>query len=154
MNTAQLLRIFLALALIFAAGVFTGRYTAPRPAPVAAGGGRTTSVDEMMARLTAELRLDSGQREKVSDVIEDAAEQMMTMPTLSPQRREVLRACVPKIRAVLRPDQYAALDQFVELAERRMARMMRRREAMLSAPGARGSNSSVNGLPIPKRPAP
>ena len=146
----------MALVLIFAAGVFAGRYTAPRmPISVAGPGGRTVTTEEVLVRLTAELGLDLEQQDKMRVIVEDTSEQVAILPPLSPQRREVLRKSVPLMRAVLRPEQHANLDRFVELTERRAARMSRRREALMNRPAVRGDlNASTNALPPPVRPAP
>ena len=145
MKISQVLRISVALALIFATGILTGRYTAPRlPTAMAGAGGRTVTSDDVLARLTAELGLDAGQKARVQVVIEESSEQMATLPPASPQRREVFRKCIPRIRENLRPDQYPVLDRYVEMAERRWARLIRRREAMQVAPGVREQ------LPPPK----
>ncbi len=156
MNTSQVIRIGVALALIFAAGVFTGRYTAPRsPLAVASAGGRTVTTDEVMVRLTAELGLDPDQQSKMRGIVEETSEQVATLPPLSPQRREILRKSIPQIRAVLRPEQYSNLDRFVEMSERRAARMVRRREALMNGPNSRPlTNVPAIGLPAPNRPAP
>ena len=92
--------------------------------------GRTVTSDDILAHLTAELGLDAGQKAKVQPVIEEASEQMAVLPPGTPQRRDVFRKCIPRIREVLRPDQYPVLERFVEMAERRWARMIRRRGAM------------------------
>src|SRR5690349_6277440 len=101
---------------------------------MAAPGGRTVTSDDVLARLTAELGLDAAQKSKAQALVEEASEQMAVLPAASPQRREVFRKLVPRIREILRPDQYAVLDRMVDMAERRWARLIRRRESMQNAP--------------------
>jgi hypothetical protein len=130
----QILRISVALALIFASGILTGRLTAPRsPTALAGAGRRTITSDDVLAHLTAELGLNAGQKAKAQVIVEEAAEQMATLPVASPQRRDVFRKLVPQIREILRPDQYTVFDRYVEMAERRWSRMIRRREAKQGA---------------------
>jgi hypothetical protein len=129
MKTSQVFRIALALAIIFVAGILTGRWTTPRaPTQLATAGGKLVSSEVITSRLTAELGLDPGQRIKVATIIDEAAEQMATLPPATAARREIFRKCVPRIRAVLRPDQHSSLDRYVELSERHWARIIRRRD--------------------------
>jgi hypothetical protein len=131
-KTTQIIRIAVALAIIFAAGVLIGRWTAPSRTPfqMAGTGGKIVTTDSVLALLTAELGLDAGQRTQANAIIEEFAEQMAVLPPASPQRREVFRKCMPRIREILRPDQYNAMDRYVEMAERRWNRQIRRRESL------------------------
>jgi hypothetical protein len=140
------MRIAVALAVIFAAGLITGRYTAPRaPTSIAGANRRTITSEDILAQLTAELGLDAGQRTKVASVVEEATEEMAVLPPASPQRREVFRKCLPRIRALLRPDQYPVFERYVEMTERRWTRLLRRRGAL------QGPGSASEELPPPRR---
>jgi hypothetical protein len=129
---AQIIRISVALALIFAAGLITGRYTAPGPPVTLGPGGR--GPDTIMARLTTELELDAGQKAKLKEIIDDLSEQMVSFPPASPERRDLFRSAVPRMRKILRPDQYAAFDRYVESTQKRFNRAIRRRDTSQQSP--------------------
>ncbi|MCX7866472.1 MAG: hypothetical protein N2438_05035 [Limisphaera sp.] len=123
METFRILRISLLLVTIFIAGVLSGRWTAPRPpilVPVAGGGVRT--VDMALARMTAELGLDTEQQAKFKPVLEEMAEQLAVLPPRSRQRFEVLQQNSPRLRAILRPEQRVAYDRLLRQAERAVER--------------------------------
>jgi hypothetical protein len=60
---------------------------------------------------------------------------MATVPPGTPERRDLFRKAQPRMRQILRPDQYAAFDRYVEMTERRYTRLIRRREAMQAPNG-------------------
>lgn len=121
----------MALALIFAAGILTGRFTAPSP-PVALGPGGRTS-DSVLARLTVEFGLDAGQKAKMKEVVDDISEQMASFPPATSERRDLFRTGIPRMRSILRPDQFAAFDRYVDMTERRFNRAIRRRDGQAPA---------------------
>lgn len=128
MRLAQPLRIAALLALIFAAGVVTGRLTAPRPPTLVAGpGGGVRTADMVLARLTAELGLDEAQQAQFKPVLEEMAERMARLPPGSAERRAVFRETVPRLRPWLRADQQAAFDRMVERTERRYQQLIQAR---------------------------
>ncbi len=131
MNTARILRICLLLALIFVAGVLTGRWTAPRPpilVPSVGGGVRTAEM--ALARMTAELGLDAEQQARFRPMLEEMAGQLAVLPPRSRERLEVLRQHSPRLRAVLRPEQAAAFDRMLE----NLTRVVAQRQAREHAP--------------------
>ncbi len=123
MNRWQLLRIGLLLLIIFAAGVGVGRLTAPKPvAPEAAGfrgpRGRLYTVDDVLARLDRELRLDAAQRAQIRPVVEDTVARMATLPPRSAERLAVYEDCMSRLRPLLRPGQQPGVDRMLERARR------------------------------------
>jgi hypothetical protein len=129
-NNFQVIRIVALLAVIFAAGVVTGRLTAPQPAsqsPIA--GGRVFTGEAALDQLTLRLGLDAEQQVAFQPLLVEMAHQIAQFPPASEERREVFRSYVPKMRELLRSDQHAAFDRHVQITERRIERLIRRREA-------------------------
>jgi hypothetical protein len=126
----QTIRIVALLAVIFAAGVVTGRFTAPRPAPtVLSAGGRIITAETVLARLTQRVGLDAAQQEKIRPLLEELAKKMEALPPGTPQRLELHQASMPKVRALLRPEQYPAFDREVQESEAKIRRLIRQRAA-------------------------
>lgn len=148
MKTGQLIRIVVALCIIFAAGVFTGRMTAPaKPFLISAGGGRTVSVDDLVTRMTAELGLDEAQRKQVRPLVEEMAALVAIHPAGSLERREILQRYRPRFEALLRPEQKTAFERFVEENDRRIERLRRRRglpQSPTTAPAANPATAVTN----------
>lgn len=144
MKSTQTIRIGLLLAVIFAAGVFTGRWTGPKPHTfVPHAGGRMGTSDEALARLTARLGLDPEQQRQFAPLLEQIAVEISRHPPATPERLEVFRRFFPRMAVLLRPEQKPAFDRYVQDLETKMDRLIRNRNRRL---GATNSNA---GLPPP-----
>jgi len=118
------MRIALLLALIFTAGVFTGRFTAPRPATLVIGPrGGVATAETALVRLTAEVNLDASEQARFRPILE----KMSHVPPATPERRDLFLSYLPRFRVLLRPDQLAAFDRYAGETERRFDRNIRRR---------------------------
>ena len=122
MNRWQIFRIALALLAIFAGGFAAGRLTVPAPPPASPGfvgpAWRIYTVDDVLTRLTGELRLDVAQRERVRSIVEETVRRMSRLPPRSPERLAVYEDCMAKLRPLLRPGQQPAVDRLRERARR------------------------------------
>ena len=129
MRRTQVIQIVLLLAAIFAAGVATGRLTAPRgPTYVRNAAGRYVTADLPLERLTRQVGLDAKQQEQLRPLLEETANELVKHPPLSQERLDVLRKSAPRQRALLRPDQYAAFDEMIRETERRFEQLMKKRQ--------------------------
>jgi hypothetical protein len=126
MNRWQYLRIALLLLAIFVGGFAAGRLTAPAPASASPGfagpAGRIYTVDDVLTRLTGELRLDDAQRERVRPIVEETVRRMSRLPPRSPERLAAYEDCMAKLRPLLRPDQQPGVDRLLERARRTFGR--------------------------------
>jgi len=123
-----MIQIALLLAAIFAAGVATGRFTAPRgPTYVRNAVGKYVTADRKLEELTRRVGLDAKQREQFRVLLEEIAQEMANHPPASQERLEVFRRSVPRQRALLHPDQHAAFDAMVQETERRYEQVKRRK---------------------------
>ena len=128
MRYFQIIRIVLLIALIFAGGVVTGRLTAPRPPIMVKNvGGKYSTPDTVLERLTKQLSLDAKQQEQFRAILEEVAQEMALLTPASNERLEVFKRAVPRQRALLRPDQYPNFDRMVQETERRFERAIRRK---------------------------
>jgi hypothetical protein len=146
MRAAQAIRIGILLAVIFAAGVFTGRWTGPKPRTlVPQPGGRVGTSDEALARMAARLSLDPEQQGQFAPLLEELASELARHPPATQERLEVFRRFFPRIAALLRPDQKPAYDRFVSDTEAKMHRLIRNRSRRLGT-----TTNSDAGLPPPR----
>lgn len=146
MKSTQAIRIGLLLAVIFAAGVFTGRWTGQKPNTLVMGsGGRISTSDEVLVRLTARLSLGEEQQRQFAPLLEQIAVEISRHPPATSERLEVFRRYFPRMAALLRPEQKPAFDRYVQDLETKMDRLIRNRNRRLGA-----TNSSA-GLPPPAR---
>ena len=146
MKSAQAIRIGILLAVIFAAGVFTGRWTGPKPHTlVPQAGGRMGTSDEALARLTARLGLDPEQQRQFAPLLEQIAVEISRHPPATQERLEVFRRFFPRMAVLLRPEQKPAFDRYVQDLETKMDRMIRNRNRRL------GTTNSNAGLPPPAK---
>lgn len=126
MKPAQIIRIVLLLAAIFAAGAITGRLTAPKPpALVVTGEGRVITSAAMLARLKRELRLTADQERQFRTVMEELAREISLLPPASTERMEKFKSYTPRMEAILRPDQLADFAHYVREVQRRSERWLR-----------------------------
>lgn len=146
MKAAQAIRIGILLVAIFAAGIFTGRWTGPKPRTlVLQAGGRVATSDEALARITARLSLDPEQQRQFAPLLEEMASELSRHPPATQERLEVFRRFFPRMVLLLRADQKPAFDRFMRDTEAKMDRLIRNRNRRL------GSTNSDAGLPPPAR---
>ncbi len=135
MNHWQIIRIVLALCGIFAAGILTGRFTAPVPAPVAAPtaspqgkpGGISIDLDEGRTLDSAQvarfyhrvLNFTPAQKGVIIPIIRSAMIGLQKTKPGSPERQEALRRLNAEVRTKLNPDQLATFDKVVAESEAR-----------------------------------
>jgi hypothetical protein len=130
--------------VIFAAGIATGRWTAPKPRILVTGvGGRINTSDDALARLTARLDLDSEQQQRLAPLLEEMAGELALHAPASPERLDTFRRLFPPMGSLLRPDQKPAFDRYIRESEARMKRMIRIRDRRIRA------TNSTAGLPPP-----
>jgi hypothetical protein len=128
MKSVQIIRIALLLATIFGAGVVTGRITAPKPpALIVTADGRVATSAQAFARLNAQLDLNPAQQRQFRALFEDMAREMSQLPPMSRERLEVFRRHIPRMEALLRPEQRAAFERYVRDTEQRSERVIQRR---------------------------
>jgi hypothetical protein len=124
---AQTLRIAALLAVIFAAGLVTGRLTAPRPpALIRTADGRIVASDQALDRLTRYVRLSADQEPAFRKLVEEIAGVMAKLPPASQARFDVFNQNLPRMKALLRPDQMADFDRYVRDTESRWQEQIRR----------------------------
>jgi len=146
MKASQAIRIAILLAVIFAAGVFTGRWFGPKPRTlVLHAGGRMATSDEALARLTARLSLDAGQQRQFAPMLEELAGELARHPPATQERLNLLRRYFPRMLVLLHPEQKPAFDQYVRDTERKMSQLIRNRSRRL------GTTNSDAGLPPPAK---
>ncbi len=135
MKPAQVIRIVLLLAAIFAAGVVTGRLTAPKPpALVVRTDGLVVTSDAVLARLKRELHLTAGQERQFRTLLEELAREMSPIPPGSNERLMKFRSYVPRMETLLRPEQRADFDHYVSDTEARFKRAIRAQTPQRNAP--------------------
>ena len=132
MNHWQIIRIVLALCGIFAAGVVTGRFTAPAPAvlPPAAeaskggpvvldtGDGMAVNSAQVIRYYTKQLNLTVKQRAEVIPVIRRTMTEMQKTDPGSQVRLDLLRKMVATIRTSLSGPQLQQLDDIAAEMEK------------------------------------
>lgn len=131
MNTFQLLRIIVMVACIFVAGIATGRYTSPpAPTPVAAQfsgtEGRTITPQMLVGFLDQRLKLAPRQKQLVLAEAKSFVNEIAKTEPATKERFDVFHRTYPRLRTVLRPDQYAAFDAMVKMHEEKMADILKR----------------------------
>lgn len=127
MNDWRIIRIAVALAVIFACGVIVGRVTAPgggSPSlagrPVFPRGGRVQNPEAMLARMADELKLTPEQLAQVRPLVKQWAEEAAPMAPQSPERHAVAERYLARIRPLLRAEQLPDFDRAVEQSRRRL----------------------------------
>lgn len=129
MTDLRILRVAVALAVIFASGVVVGRVTAPSAAshtpagtgrPVFPRGGRVQSPEAMLARMTEELKLTQEQLAQVRPLVKQWAEEAAPLAPLSPERHAVAERFLARIRPLLHAEQLPEFDRAVEQSRRRL----------------------------------
>lgn len=128
MNTFQLLRIIVMVGCIFAAGIATGRFTTPAPAPAAAQfsgtEGRTITPRVLVGYLDQRVKLSPQQKPLVFREAQTLVNDIARTEPATKERFDLFHRCYPRLRSVLRPDQYAAFDAMVKTHEAKMAEIL------------------------------
>jgi hypothetical protein len=128
MNHFQAVRVAALLAVIFAAGVLTGRFTAPKPEVIYSGGRGDGKLSEVaVRRMTRQIGLTPEEQEKVRKVFEEMEVQVDRHPFMSQERMTVFRDFVPKIKAQLPPEKHTAVDRYARDVQRRYEAAQRQR---------------------------
>lgn len=127
----RVVRVMVAVGLIFLMGVATGRWTAPRPAvpvfrplppPLQAAGNPDMALNHMQAYID----LSPEQIAAIRPLLVRWAAEIQGLPPLSEERKEVFLKYGPMIRRELKPDQVPAFDAMVESMKARAARRQKR----------------------------
>lgn len=128
MNRAQTIRIIALLLLIFVAGVWTGRFTAPKTEYIVMGPrGQIQLVETALARMKAKIPLSAEQEVRIRAILEEMESAVAGLPPLSNERMEVFRSFTPRFKAELKPEQQETFDRHVKDVERRFENNQRRR---------------------------
>ena len=132
MNTFQVVRIVFLLVLIFVAGVWTGRFTAPKtqlPPVSATARGRSMTAELALERLKADISITPEQELKLRRIFEEIEIEIAKYPPRSMERVEVLRRYAPRMKEALDSRQDAAIDRYVRDVEQKLQATRRRRGA-------------------------
>jgi hypothetical protein len=128
MNPYQVVRIVCLLAVIFVAGLITGRLTAPAPRVIAMNAaGRPLSAELMLASFKAEIPMNAEEELKLRRYLETIEGEMASYPVLSQPRLEIFRRTVVKMKEILSADKHAAVDRLAADMERKFETHRRRR---------------------------
>lgn len=129
----RVIRVAVALALIFLAGVATGRWTAPRsfpmgqfrplPPPAQAQGNPDIAINHLLAYID----LSPEQIGAIRPILTKWASEIEGAAPMSEERKEAFFKYSPQIRRELRPDQHAAYDAMVESMKIRAIRKQKKR---------------------------
>ena len=115
MSKARKLRICLLLAAIFAAGVVTGRLSAPKPTPVLMTGKKQAQTPESLAaEFQRRCKLDEEQRQKLLPIFDRMIREMLPYAPLTQERLNIFLKTMERIRPLLQPEQKEAFEKFVK----------------------------------------
>src|SRR5688572_13896478 len=114
MDQFQYIRIAALLALIFTAGVATGRFTAPKPQVVVVGpGGTVRGTETALERFKSHIALTPSEEDKIRALLEELEPKIKQHEPHSPERLDALKQSIPQFKAILPPEKHAAFDRFV-----------------------------------------
>ena len=117
MADARVIRICLMLAGIFAAGVVTGRFTAPQPAPIVinqAQRPRGHTPASFTAEMTRRVGIDTNQQQQILPILWKMVREMQPHPPRTPARMEIFRRTMESIRPIIRTNQIAEFDRLIQ----------------------------------------
>ena len=116
------------LALIFAAGVVTGRFTAPKETRVVtAPPVRGPTAKMILDNFKAQISMTAEEELKMSRFLEQVQIDLAPYEPLSNERLEIFRRSVPKMKEILSADKHAAVDRYAADMERRFEIYRKRR---------------------------
>ncbi len=128
----RVVRVMLAVGLIFVLGIVTGRWTAPRPTgtrfrplppPIQAQGSPDVAINHMLAYID----LSPDQIAAIRVLMEKWAMETRSTAPFSDERKEAFLKYVPMIRRELKPEQLEAYDAMTEATKVRANRRQRMR---------------------------
>lgn len=129
----RVIRVAVALALIFIAGVATGRWTAPQavpvtmfrplPPPAQAQGNPDMAINHMLAYID----LSPEQIGAIRPILSKWAAEIQGAAPMSEERKEAFFKYSPQIRRELKPEQHQAYDAMVESMKIRAIRKQKKR---------------------------
>ena len=129
----RVVRVMLAVALIFVLGVATGRWTAPArvavspfrplPPPIQAQSNPDMALNHMLAYID----LSPEQIAAIRPIIIKWQAEIQGTAALSEERKESFLKYSPMIRKELKPEQHAAYDAMVEAVKVRAVRRQKKR---------------------------
>jgi hypothetical protein len=129
----RVIRVVVALALIFFAGMATGRWTAPRavpsmqfrplPPPMQAQGNPDVAINHMLAYID----LSPEQIGAIRPILTKWAAEIQGAAPMSEERKDAFFKYSPQIRRELKPEQYPAYDAMVESMKIRAIRKQKKR---------------------------
>lgn len=130
MELFRTLRIALLIACIFAAGIATGRYSMP---PVQAGSaaqfsstsGRVITPRALILFFDQKLSLTPAQKQRLLPEAQQFVREIADTEPATRERFDIFHRYYPRVRELLRPDQYAAFDAIVKMHEVKMADILK-----------------------------
>lgn len=130
----RVVRVMLAVALIFVLGVATGRWTAPAPRvavspfrPLPPPIQSQSNPDMALNHMLAYIDLTPEQIAAIRPIIVKWQSELQGTAALSEERKESFLKYSPMIRRELKPDQLAAYDAMVESVKVRAIRRQKKR---------------------------
>ena len=109
-------------------GPAAGWLTAPRPrALIPRADGRFSTSDTAFARLKRHLELSAEQERQFRRLLEEMAQELSKLPPVSKERMDQFHRNVPKMEALLKPEQREAFNRYVRETEVRWERMLKRK---------------------------
>jgi hypothetical protein len=124
----QVIRIVCMLAVIFAAGVVTGRFTAPQKTRVIVGPeGRGPTAKMILDHFKMQVPLTVEEEIKMRRLIEQIETDISRFEPGSKERLEIFHRAVPKMKEILSAEKHAAVDRYAKDLERKVENSRRRR---------------------------
>lgn len=131
MELFRILRITVMIAGIFVAGIATGRFfTPPPPAPeppaqFSGTAGRVITPRAVMLYFDQRLRLGPQQKQAVFGEAQSFVREIAKTEPATPERFDIFNRYYPRVRSILREDQYPAFDTLVKMHQQRMAEILK-----------------------------
>lgn len=119
------------IAGIFVAGVATGRFSTPPPAPpeppaqFSGTAGRVITPRLVMLYFDQRLQLSPQQKQAVLAEAQSFVREIARTEPATKERFDIFDSYYPRVRSILREDQYAAFDALVKTHQERMAEILK-----------------------------
>jgi hypothetical protein len=129
MELFRTLRIALLIACIFAAGIATGRYSMP-PAPAGSAAqfsstsGRVITPRALILFFDQKLSLTPAQKQRLLPEAQQFVREIADTEPATRERFDIFHRYYPRVRALLRQDQYTAFDGIVKAHTEAMNRIL------------------------------